>query len=79
VFAHDDGWNSPQIALPGSIGAISPGGSQRVWESRGDDGTRLLAGPLDRPTEAKLVAETKEGGFKVFAFSRAAQADSSTG
>ncbi len=70
VFSAEDNWNSAQIALPGPIGAISPDGTQRVWELRDDDGTRLLAGPFDRPTEGKLIAKTKEGGFKVFGFAR---------
>lgn len=70
VFAPDDDWKSPRIALPGPLGAISPDGSQRVWESSDDSGTRLLAGPFDRPSEAKLVAETKEGGFEVIGFAR---------
>jgi Tol biopolymer transport system component len=70
VFAADDSWKSPRIALPGPPGAISPDGSQRVWESSYDSGTRLLAGPFNRPSEAKLVAETKEGGFQVLGFTR---------
>lgn len=70
VFAPDDDWKSPRIALPGAPGAISSDGSQRVWESSDESGIRLLAGPFDRPSEAKLVAETKEGGFEVFGFAR---------
>jgi Tol biopolymer transport system component len=70
VFTADDLWKSPRIALPGAPGAISPDGTQRVWESSDDNGTRLLAGSFDRPTEAKLVAQTKEGGFEVFGFAR---------
>jgi len=70
VFDADDDWRSPRIALPGPIGAISPDGSQRVWESSDEAGKRLLAGPFNRPTEAQVIAETKEGGFEVFAFAR---------
>jgi WD40 repeat protein len=70
VFTPDDDWKSPRIALPGPPGAISRDGSQRVWESSDENGTRLLAGPFDRPTEAKIIAQAKEGGFEVFAFTR---------
>jgi len=70
VFAPDDDWKSPRIALPGPLGAISPDGNQRVWESSDESGIRLFAGPFDRPSEARLVAETKEGGFEVLGFAR---------
>jgi len=70
IYGANDDWNSPLRSFSDPIGAISPDGNLRAWESSTDDGKRLLLGPFAEPGEPRLIAETKEGGFEVFAFAR---------
>jgi hypothetical protein len=70
VFGANDDWNSPLRTFTDPIGTISPDGSLRAWESSTGDGKRLLLGPFAETGEPRPIAETKEGGFQIFAFAR---------
>lgn len=71
ILGERDDWNVPLRTLTDPIGTISPDGSLRAWESSAGDGTRrLFLGSFAEPGEPRLIAETKEGGFEIFAFAR---------
>lgn len=72
VFGESDDWNTPRrtFFFSDPIGTMSADGSRRAWETSTGKGAQLFAGAFAGPGEPRLVAETEQGGFEVFAFAR---------